>query len=71
MPPGGSFSLTVGSGITFGIGATVFNIQIKAETNHSVMVAQTYTASRSRQRHHWVWGNNGNLAQDPQVEYSY
>jgi hypothetical protein len=71
VPAGGQFTLTVGSGVTYGAGGSVFNIGIKAETNHSSMVAQTYKAGSSHKRNHWVWGNNDNLAHNPQVEYSY
>ncbi len=53
------------------MGASVFDIGIKAETSHSTMVAQSYKAGSSRKRNHWVWGNNANLAHNPQVEYSY
>jgi hypothetical protein len=68
---GGQFTLSVGIGVTYGAGASVFGIGIKAETNHSVMVAQSYKAGSSHKRTHWVWGNNANLAHNPQVEYSY
>lgn len=68
---GRQFRLTVGSGVTYGVSASIFGIGIKAETNHSLMVAQACKPGSSRQRRHWVWGNNGNLAQNPQVEYSY
>ncbi len=68
---GGQFTLSVGSGVTYGAGASVFGIGIKAETNHSVMVAQSYKAGSSRKRTHLVWGNDANLAHNPQVEYSY
>ncbi len=68
---GGQFTLTKGSGVTYGVSASVFGVGIKAETNHSTMVAQAYRAGTSHQRHHFVWGNDGNLSQNPQVEYSY
>ena len=71
MQSGAGFSLTVGSALTYGGSASVFGVGIKAETSHSEAVAQTYAAGTSRQRRHWVWGNDGNLADNPQVEYSY
>ena len=71
VPPGGQFTLSRGTGITYGLSASVFGIGIKAETNHSTTVAQIYKAGSSHQRTHWVWGSDGNLSQNPQVEYSY
>jgi hypothetical protein len=40
-------------------------------TGHSTAVAQQYQAGSSRARSHYVWGNDGNLTQNRQVEYSY
>jgi hypothetical protein len=35
------------------------------------MIAQGYKAGSSNQRKHYVWGDDGNLADDPEIEYSY
>jgi hypothetical protein len=68
---GAGFTLSHGTGLTYSVGASVFGIGIQAQTNHSTMVAQGYTAGKSHSRTHYVWGNDGNLAANPEVEYSY
>jgi hypothetical protein len=67
----GAFSLSRGSALTYGVAASAFGVGIQASTSHSTAVAQQYQAGSSHARSHYVWGNDGNLTQNPQVEYSY
>jgi hypothetical protein len=71
IPHGGFFQLDSGQGNTYGGAADVFGVGIQAETTHSSDVAQAYTAGNSHFRFHWVWGSNGNLSDNPKIEYSY
>jgi hypothetical protein len=80
VEPGGTFSLSRGSALTYGakvgaplsdFAAAAFSVGIQAETTHSDATAQLYTAGHDRNRKHYVWGNNANLTGHPEVEYSY
>jgi hypothetical protein len=71
IAPTGAFQLDSGLGYTYGGAADAFGVGIQAETTHSSDVAQAYAAGTSNFRRHHVWGSNGNLRDDPKIEYSY
>lgn len=71
IEPGGAFSLDRGTGYTYGAAAIVFGATIQSDTTHSSDVAQDYSARSSHFRRHHVWGSDGNLSQNPKIEYSY
>jgi hypothetical protein len=68
---GGAFTLDVGQAYTYGAAASVMGASIQAETTHSSDVAQAYSAGNSTFRRHHVWGSDGNLKDNPKIEYSY